>query len=429
VFAPLKRAWFDRGAVDPASVIVTSTVGMFQPRILFFCVVFAGFWVMFNQVFDLLPNSIEDWVDSTDVLTTWAAVFSVPGAPIVAGVLAGLLASGLAAIGVWLALRPDRRPLAENGTGPWVVAGLALGGAVWPLIDVLHTTLLGALSGSSPTSYAPFAPFVVTALALGVGVLLSISLRFSRLPAWATLATAAALALVGWCGVGIGGLWSTGASLGALARSGGQVNPEWMLNVNAGMIVFTMVFFAWLSGFVRPLTSIVLGMVVATLGAVLAGIFDAGWICILGIAVFSIGEMLSSPKKMEYLASLSGRGQEGLYMGYANVPVALGWIFGSLFAGNRYEDIGDKVNLARDHLVRATGMTEEAAKALDEGLVVETLAERLGSTPLEVQRLLFELYDPWWVWVEIAAIGFLSVIGMLIYDGVLRYVDRRKVHE
>ena len=55
-----------------------------------------------------------------------------------------------------------------------------------------------------------------------------------------------------------------------------------------------------------------------------------GIICVAGIAVFSIGEMLSSPKKMEYLASLSPKGQEALFMGYANIPVAIGWIAGSM---------------------------------------------------------------------------------------------------
>ena len=50
-------------------------------------------------------------------------------------------------------------------------------------------------------------------------------------------------------------------------------------------------------------------------------------------------------------------------MGYANAPIAIGWISGSLFAGNRYEASGDKVNLARKHLVEEVGMkTGDAAR-------------------------------------------------------------------
>jgi hypothetical protein len=375
-------------------------------------------------VFDLLPNSIEDWVDSSDVLRTGAAVFSVPVAPYLGGALGGLVLGGLSAAGVWLALRPDRRPIAENGLGPWTVAGLAMVGAVWPAALGLGSWVAPTLGLPSATSGYGLA--VVALLALLGGAGLTALLALTRLPAGVLLAVAAVVGWLGWSWQSLGVFFSTPEVLSGMVARGERINPEWMLNVNAGMIVFTMVFFAWLSGFVRPLTSILLGMIVATVGALAAGVFVAGWVCIAGIAIFSIGEMLSSPKKLEYLAGLSGKGQEGLYMGYANVPVALGWIFGSLFAGNRYEAIGDKVNLARAHLVNQVGLPPEEVAALDEAVVVQVLAERTGSTELAVQNLLFDLYDPWWVWVEIAGIGLISVVGMLGYDLALRAIDRRK---
>ncbi|MBK9369572.1 MAG: hypothetical protein IPN01_25295, partial [Deltaproteobacteria bacterium] len=141
----------------------------------------------------------------------------------------------------------------------------------------------------------------------------------------------------------------------AMAERGEQVPPEWLLNANAGLIVFTMVFFGYLTSFVRPLTSILAGMAVATVGAYMAGTSGVGWGCLVGILVFSAGEMLSSPKKMEYLATLSPKGQEGLFMGYANIPVAIGWIVGSL---QRRQPLRDR---------RATGEPRpaDADRALD----------------------------------------------------------------
>ena len=38
-------------------------------------------------------------------------------------------------------------------------------------------------------------------------------------------------------------------------------------------------------------------------------------------------------------------------MGYVNVPVAIGWMAGSAIAGERYEMMGDKVNLAKKYLM------------------------------------------------------------------------------
>lgn len=38
---------------------------LFEPRLIAFLLIFSGFWLMFQQLFDLLPNFITDWVDSS----------------------------------------------------------------------------------------------------------------------------------------------------------------------------------------------------------------------------------------------------------------------------------------------------------------------------------------------------------------------------
>ncbi len=47
-------------------------------------------------------------------------------------------------------------------------------------------------------------------------------------------------------------------------------------------------------------------------------------------------------------------------------------------------------------------------------------------TAMEVQRFLYETYSPQMIWVDIAWIGAASVVAMVIYDRVLRYIDSRK---
>jgi hypothetical protein len=155
------------------------------------------------------------------------------------------------------------------------------------------------------------------------------------------------------------------------------------------------------------------------------GFAGVGWGCLVGILVFSAGEMLSSPKKMEYLATLSPKGQEGLFMGYANIPVAIGWIVGSLYAGSRYETDGDKANLARRMLTERFEVSAEAAEAIPRSEVVAQLAQRLNDTPDGVRRLLYETYHPEAIWTDIALIGVVSMVGMFVYDRVLRVIDGR----
>jgi len=59
-------------------VLWNSVLGIFEPRVFSFLVVFSGFWLMFNQLFDLLPNFIDDWVDSRNVLAVFMDPASAP---------------------------------------------------------------------------------------------------------------------------------------------------------------------------------------------------------------------------------------------------------------------------------------------------------------------------------------------------------------
>ena len=66
------------GAIGVAQTMANSFVGICEPRLMSFLVVFSGFWMMFYQLFDLLPNFITDWVDSAAVLE--AIVLPILGA-------------------------------------------------------------------------------------------------------------------------------------------------------------------------------------------------------------------------------------------------------------------------------------------------------------------------------------------------------------
>ncbi len=407
-YIPMKGS-FDRGRTDPLAIFLVSAVGMFQHRVISFCVVFSGFWFMFNQVFDLLPNYIDDWVDSSSIIGTLGTAFTGQGIPSGLAIFLGLVYGVLCGVGVLLAMRPDRMATADVYKPAFAVVGIALTGAVYFGISMLLP--------AGETIWTAMLPLVV---ATGLGAGLAGLVMVGRLPAKAVAAAATIVGAATAIWTIRGTLIESAPTLVTMAEEGAQVPPEWMLNLNPGMIVFTMIGFAYLSSFTRPLVSIMIGMVVATLGSVIAGTTTLGWICVAGIIVFSIGEMLSSPKKMEYLATLAKPGQEGLFMGYANVPVAIGWVAGSLIAGDAYEHTGDKVNLARHHLVEQLNMSQEAVDALQKTDVMPVLADKLGMSVIDAQHLLFATYEPQWIWVGIAATGIVSMIGMIVYDRALK---------
>ncbi len=410
VYVP-RKAEYDAGRGDAFSVFIVSVAGLFQHRVIWFCLLFAGFWMMFNQVFDLLPNVIDDWVDTSGIIASLGEAYSSPLPPTVLAIFLGCVFGFACSVCIFLAMRPDRREASSVPAPAYCIVALTLAAsAVFPLKLYLGPELASG-------TLTPMA-LILGLMAGGTAMLISIPGRPLALGAGLVGGAAAILSLRST-------LIASAPGMIELADQGAQVPPEWMINANPALIVFTMVGFGYLTSFVRPLTSILIGMVIATVGSIIAGTAAIGWVCIGGILVFSIGEMLSSPKKMEFLATLAKKGQEGTFMGYANMPVAIGWIAGSIFAGSKYEEEGDKVNLAKKHLEETLQVPSETIEALQKSEVVPLLAEKLQMTQLEVQSFLFETYKPWEIWIDIGLVGLASVVGMVLYSVVLGRVDRR----
>jgi proton-dependent oligopeptide transporter, POT family len=104
----------------------------------------------------------------------------------------------------------------------------------------------------------------------------------------------------------------------------------------------------------------------------------AGLFLIVSIASMAVGEMLASPRIYEYVGAIAPKGQEGLYMGYVNLPIAVGSFFGGRVSGKLFE-----------HFIA------NPTKA--------------GRTPN---------YIP--MWLIITGVGLCSIVGLAIYDKVVK---------
>ena len=146
--------------------------------------------------------------------------------------------------------------------------------------------------------------------------------------------------------------------------NGGNLTQEWMINANALLISLFAFGVGYLTGRMRSLTAIIVGIAVSAVGIYALGMSMSGWWILGAICLFSCGEMMASPTKMRYLASITPPGREGLYMGYVNFTVGIGWSIGSIIAGHMYQEQGDKVELARRYLVEEKQFAEERVNNL-----------------------------------------------------------------
>lgn len=157
-----------------------------------------------------------------------------------------------------------------------------------------------------------------------------------------------------------------------------QIPQQILLNLNAALIVLLIVFMSWVARKMRTLSAMLVGMTVATLGVLVAGWTMNGWIFLLGVVFFSLGEMWTGPKKNEYLALIAPPGKKGLYLGYVNIPVGIGVGIGSYFGGWLYDNYGEKATLALRELGARPALLARAAQTLDWSDALEKIPPLLG---------------------------------------------------
>ena len=157
-----------------------------------------------------------------------------------------------------------------------------------------------------------------------------------------------------------------------------QVPQQILLNLNAGLIIVLMVPMSWVSGKMRTLSAMLVGMSVATLGVLVSGWTMSGWVFLLGVVFFSLGEMWTGPKKNEYLGLIAPPGKKGLYLGYVNIPVGIGVGIGSYFGGWLYDNYGEKATLALKELATQPALVARAAQSADWSDALDKLPGLLG---------------------------------------------------
>jgi len=167
---------------------------------------------------------------------------------------------------------------------------------------------------------------------------------------------------------------------------------------NPFVIVFFQLLITKLFGKMKPINSIIVGIIIIGISMVinLIPIFMSGGVrsltlgefiplgslfITLTVALIAFGELFTAARTYEYIGALAPKGQEGLFLGYANLPMAIGALVGGPAGAFIFNEI----------------MMNKAVK-LDSGL--------------------FEL-DPLWNsigWIVLMSIGFASAFSMWLYN-------------
>ncbi len=213
---------------------------------------------------------------------------------------------------------------------------------------------------------------------------------------------------------------------------GVQLKQENALNLNALLVVIFVVPVSAIVARLRVLTAISVGFLIATLGTLVYGNSPSIYILFLGIALFSLGEMLTGPKKTEYFSLIAPAGKKALYLGYVNIPVAIGQAAGAKLGGWQYGAHGEKATLALRYLAEKTsyvqgkgpwdGNIEKLPEyvGVERAKAVATLSEVIQKDAVAINQLLWDTYHPYQVWYWFAAAGAISLVGLLVFARMSR---------
>lgn len=211
-----------------------------------------------------------------------------------------------------------------------------------------------------------------------------------------------------------------------------QLKQENALNLNAVLVVLFVVFVSAAVARMRVLTAISIGFVIATLGTLVYGTSTSIYTLFAGIALFSLGEMLTGPKKTEYFSLIAPKGKKALYLGYVNIPIAIGQAAGAKLAGWRYGLTGEKATLALRYLAEKTSFVTGKGPwngdvdslpeytGVERAKAMEKLMEVTGKDLLSANQMLWDTYHPYQVWYWFAAAGFVSLVGLLVFARMSR---------
>jgi dipeptide/tripeptide permease len=114
-------------------------------------------------------------------------------------------------------------------------------------------------------------------------------------------------------------------------------DAEHVTVINAGMIIALQVVVSRIVKERRALPTMVAGMFLGAVGFLCLALSTSPWVFILGIAVFSIGEMTAHPKYYSFVGLVAPKDRVAVYMGYAFLYGVFGSLLGSSLGAFLYE--------------------------------------------------------------------------------------------
>ncbi len=112
-----------------------------------------------------------------------------------------------------------------------------------------------------------------------------------------------------------------------------DANFDLILATDSITVICCQILVTYLTRKMRAFTAMTLGFLITSLAWVLLALHPSIPMLIVTLVVVALGEITQTSRYYEYVSRLAPPGQQGLYMGYAFLPIALGYFFAGPLGG------------------------------------------------------------------------------------------------
>jgi len=114
--------------------------------------------------------------------------------------------------------------------------------------------------------------------------------------------------------------------------------------INAGTIILLQLIISNIVKRTRALPTMITGITFGTIGMAILAISTNIWVFLVGIILFSIGEMTAHPKFISYIGIIAPVDRKAMYMGYLFLYGVFGSSIGGILGAKLYVHFVDNLN-------------------------------------------------------------------------------------
>jgi len=205
----------------------------------------------------------------------------------------------------------------------------------------------------------------------------------------------------------------------AIGTPEGTIAPEMLINIDALYIVLFQVAVSALVMKYKPLGTMISGILISSIGVGLWFISSNPFYLFITLLVFALGEMMSSPKILEYIGRIAPKDKVAMYMGAYYLPMAGGNFFAGILSGDVYGNMSDKITLLQREVATRGLSIPEISVQFTKTDYVNRACELMGMDQQGLTRFLWDNYQPYDIWMVFTGIGIGTVVLLWLYDRFL----------